>query len=65
MKTASFMESGNVYELKSFLSNNYFLLENVLLSLKATIKRFDVNGEPVYGQDKRSQVQLDYTVKLQ
>ena len=61
----SFIESGFVYSLKSYLSGNYDLVEHIVSSPLPTLKYFDDNGDSVYGKDSRTADELEYIEGIQ
>ncbi len=61
----SFMETGGLYQLKSYLSGNYEPVENLVMPDEPTLLRFDQQGRPVFACENRSAAELVYTRKAQ
>lgn len=61
----SFMETGGLYQLKSYLSGNYEPVENLVMPDEPTLLRFDQQGRPVFACENRSSAELVYTRKAQ
>ena len=65
LETQSFMESGDLYQLQSYLAQNYEPVENLVMSDEPTLVRFDAEGRPVFAAENRSESELDYTREVQ
>ena len=61
----SFLETGGLYELQSYLSRNYEPVENLVMSDEPTLLRFDREGRPVFAVELRSAAELAYTEEVQ
>lgn len=61
----AFVETGFLYDLQSYLSGNYLLIESIIVSMKPTLKGFDKTGNPFYVEEKRSLDELEYIQNAQ
>ncbi len=61
----SFLETGGLYALQSYLSRNYEPVENLVMSDEPTLLRFDREGRPVFASEPRSDAELAYTEEVQ
>ena len=53
------------YKTNHYFFQNYFLLETMITSLGTTLLGFTDEGEPVYGEEVRSEEELRYIVEVQ
>lgn len=65
LNVQAFIETGFLYELQSYLSQNYLLIESVIVSLEPTLKCFDEKGVPIYIEEGRSNSELTYIKEVQ
>ncbi|SEJ87690.1 Predicted hydrolase, HAD superfamily [Propionispira arboris] len=61
----AFVEDGFLYDLQSYLSHNYLLIESIIVSLMPTLKSFTEDGRPIYINEKRSHGELLYVKDVQ
>lgn len=60
----SYYKNGYHCEVGSRFFDNYLFLETVMTSTQPTLKRFDKNGKPIYANDPRSSLQLQYVTEM-
>ena len=65
LQVHNFIERGNLYRLKSYLSTNYEPIEGAVVPDKGTFKMFDEKGDPKYLTDHRSVEELGYVHEVQ
>ncbi|WP_312518717.1 hypothetical protein [Anaerospora sp.] len=61
----SFLESGYMYGLQSYLFTNYLFMESIIVSSKPTLSHFDQKGNPIYLEESRTDKQLVYISEVQ
>lgn len=61
----AFVEEGFLYDLHSYLSHNYLLIESIIVSLMPTLKAFADDGQPIYMEEKRTPCELHYLQSVQ
>lgn len=65
LEVDAFFEKGFLYNLKSYLSANYLLVESVIVSLEPTLKNFSKDGLPIFLEEKRTEAELTYIKDVQ
>lgn len=65
LSVQSYLESGGLYRLQSYLAQNYEPVENLVMPEEPTLLRFDEAGRPVLARENRSPAQLAYTREVQ
>lgn len=65
LKIESFIETGLLLELKSYMALNYEPIEGITAPHEPTILRFDSDGKPIFGENDRSAEEIAYVDEVQ
>ena len=64
LNISAFLESANVYKLKSNIYEDYLFLEYIITSFEPSLSHFDEKGKPIFLEETRTPEYIEYVKEV-